>query len=67
MKENGIRSKMAKKYRPRTEDSNHNLSIAKNILNREFTANHACEKWVLDIMYIPRDEGYLYLAGILDL
>lgn len=67
MKENGLRSKMAKKFRPTTTDSNHNLPVAENILNREFTAIKPCEKWVSDITYIPTDEGFLYLAGILDL
>ena len=67
MKENGIKSKMAKKFRPKTTDSKHNLPVAENLLNRELTANKPCEQWVSDITYIPTEEGFLYLAGILDL
>jgi putative transposase len=67
MKTNGIRSKTAKKYKPQTTDSKHNLPVAENILNREFNAEKPCAKWVSDITYIPTDEGFLYLAGILDL
>lgn len=67
MKENGIASKTRKKYRPTTTDSNHNLPVAENILNREFTAEKPCQKWVSDITYVPTEEGFLYLAGILDL
>lgn len=67
MKENGIASKTRRKYRPKTTDSNHNLPVAENILNREFTAERPCQKWVSDITYIDTDEGFLYLAGIIDL
>ena len=66
MKKNGIRSKIVKKYRV-TTDSNHNLPVAENILNRNFKASRRNEKWVSDITYIATGEGWLYLAGILDL
>ncbi len=66
MKKNGIRSKTVKKYRA-TTDSNHNLPVAENILDRNFTASRRDEKWVSDITYIGTGEGWLYLAGILDL
>lgn len=67
MKANGIRSKTAKKYRPQTTNSNHNLPVAENILSRNFYVDKPCQKWVSDITYIPTEEGFLYLAGILDL
>jgi putative transposase len=66
MNKNGIKSRVVKKYKA-TTNSNHNLPVAENILNREFTANSLNKKWVSDITYIPTDEGWLYLAGILDL
>lgn len=66
MQENGLRSKVIKKYKA-TTNSRHNLPVAENILNREFTASRRNEKWVSDITYIATDEGWLYLAGILDL
>ena len=50
-----------------TSDSKHNLPVAPNILNREFTANAPGIVRVNDITYIPTDEGWLYLAGIKDL
>jgi transposase InsO family protein len=57
-----------RKYRKiRTTDSNHKLPIAENVLNREFDANQANKKWVGDITYIWTEEGWLYLAGVLDL
>jgi putative transposase len=66
MRKNGIKSKIRKKYKA-TTNSNHNLPVAENILNREFTAEKRNQKWVSDITYIWTDEGWLYLAGILDL
>lgn len=66
MRKNGIRSKIRKKYKA-TTDSNHNLPVAENILNRDFSTEARDKKWVSDITYIGTDEGWLYLAGILDL
>ena len=66
MRENGIRSKTRKKYKA-TTNSRHNLPVAENILNRDFTANAPGWKMVSDITYIPTDEGWLYLAGVMDL
>jgi len=66
MKENGWKSKVVKKYKA-TTNSNHNLPVAENLLNQEFKANKINEKWVSDITYIRTDEGWLYLAGIMDL
>ncbi len=66
MKENGLKSKVVKKYKATTK-SNHNLPVAENILNRDFTAEKPNQKWVSDITYVPTDEGWLYVAGILDL
>ena len=67
MRENGIQSKSHKKYRATTNYSSHNLPVADNILNREFTANRPGQKMLSDITYIPTDEGWLNLAGIMDL
>lgn len=57
-----------RKYRRvRTTDSNHRFPVAENVLNREFSAEKPDQKWVADITYILTDEGWLYLAGVLDL
>ncbi len=61
MRENGIRSKSHKKYKAATS-SKHNLPVAENILNRDFTAGRPGQKMVSDITYIPTDEGRLYPA-----
>ena len=66
MRENGWIPKVVKKYKA-TTNSKHNLPVAENLLNREFDADTMNQKWVSDITYIPTDEGWLYLAGIMDL
>lgn len=66
MRENGIRSKTRRKYKA-TTNSKHALPVAENILNRDFTADRPGQKMVSDITYIPTDEGWLYLAGVMDL
>ena len=67
MKELEIQAKRKKKFVPCTTDSKHLQPIAENILNREFTAELPNQKWAVDITYILTDEGWLYLAGVMDL
>lgn len=66
MRAAGIRAKTVKKYKA-TTNSNHDLPITENILNREFTVKKPNQKWVSDITYVWTDEGLLYLAGVMDL
>ncbi len=61
-----LRCKQKLKFKV-TTDSKHNLSVAPNILNREFAVNAPGKVWVSDITYIPLGEGWLYLAGVKDL
>jgi transposase InsO family protein len=58
MRENGLKSKVVKKYKA-TTNSKHSLPVAENILNRDFTAEKPNQKWVSDITYVPTDEGWL--------
>jgi len=41
--------------------------VAENTLSRDFTASRPNERWVTDITYLWTNEGWLYLAVILDL
>ncbi|NHN35616.1 IS3 family transposase [Paenibacillus agricola] len=66
MKANGIRSKTVKKYKA-TTNSKHSLPVQENVLNREFTASKPNEKWVTDITYVSTNEGWFYLASVMDL
>jgi len=66
MRLHGWRAKAAKKYKA-TTNSNHNLPVAPNLLQQNFTANRSDEKYVSDITYIWTEEGWLYLAVVMDL
>src|SRR5439155_18167891 len=52
---------------PRTTDSNHSYPIAPNRLDRHFTAAGPDRKWTCDITYVATDQGWLYLAVVMDL
>lgn len=67
MQRNALVSVRRRKFRPQTTDSNHDLPIAENILEQNFTATAPNQRWVGDITYISTAEGWLYLAFILDL
>jgi putative transposase len=66
MKQADIQAKSTKSFVPTTTDSDHDHPIAENILDRNFTADAPNQKWVSDITYLPTDEGFLYLAGVMD-
>ncbi len=66
MRSMGLRARAARKYKA-TTNSNHNLPVAPNILQQNFNAPAANRVWVSDITYIWTDEGWLYLAVVLDL
>ena len=63
----GIRSKVARKFRVQTTDSAHDNPVAPNTLNRQFTVEAPNTVWVSDITYIHTGEGFVYLAGVMDL
>ena len=66
LKRQGLRAKAAKKFKA-TTNSKHNLPVAQNLLNQDFSASAPNQKWVGDITYLATDEGWLYLAVVIDL
>jgi putative transposase len=66
MRHLGLRAKARRKFKI-TTDSKHNLPVAPNLLNRDFTAHRSNQKWCGDISYIWTDEGWMYLAVVIDL
>lgn len=50
-----------------TTQSQHQLPVAENLLGRNFHAEAPNQKWTSDITYIPTQEGWLYLAVVIDL
>lgn len=67
MQQNEWQAKQKRRKWVKTTDSAHNLPIAPNLLNREFEAESPNQKWGTDISYIPTDEGWLYVATVMDL
>lgn len=65
MKDNDIRARAKRKFKA-TTDSNHNLPVCKNVLNRNFKPERPDTVWTGDITYIPTNEGWLHLAIVVD-
>ena len=66
MRENGIMCKQRRRYTVTTQ-SNHSLTVANNVLDRNFTVKSPNKVWVADITYLWTQEGWLYVAAVLDL
>ena len=66
MRQHGIRAKGKRRFKV-TTDSNHDLPIAPNLLERQFSVAKPDRVWVGDITYIAADEGWLFLAVVIDL
>jgi transposase InsO family protein len=66
MQLHGIRVKGKRRFRV-TTDSNRDLPIAPNLLERQFTVTEPDKVWVGDITYIHTSEGWLFLAVVIDL
>lgn len=66
MMEQGLVAKAHRKTRA-TTNSNHDHPVAPNLLGRQFDVQHPNKVWVMDITYLATNEGWLYLAIVLDL
>lgn len=66
MRKLGISAKNKKKFKA-TTDSKHTYPISPNLLNRHFDVDTPDTVWVSDLTYIWTNEGWLYLAIVLDL
>ena len=66
MKQQGLESKSKRKFKATTH-SKHGRPVAPNLLDREFLVDQPDTVYVGDITYIPTDEGWLYLAALIDL
>lgn len=67
MKANAITPEKPRPFKPMTTDSRHPHPIAPNLLDRQFEQSAPDRAWVGDITYIHTDEGWLYLATVIDL
>ena len=67
MRESGLQAKQQRVFSGRTTNSDHDLPVAPNRLDRQFEADAPNQKWTCDITYVATQEGWLYLAVVLDL
>lgn len=66
LRRQGLFAKAAKKFKA-TTNSKHNLPVAPNLFSQNFSAENPNEKWVGDITYLWTEEGWMYLATVIDL
>ena len=67
MRLGGLVGRQKRRYRVRTTDSNHDQPIAPNRLAHAAVPMAPNQQWVADVTYIDTGEGWLFLAGVLDL
>lgn len=67
MREMGLRSCVAKTFKPMTTQTDPSKAPAPNVLDQDFQADGPNQKWVTDITYLPTAAGWVYLAVVLDL
>jgi putative transposase len=67
MRQHGIQARGKRRFRVATTDSKHTLPIAPNLLDRNFTVTRPNTTWTGDVTYIASEEGWLYLAVVIDL
>ncbi len=65
--ERGLKSKVRKRFRPTTTIVDPSKKPASNVLDRDFTASAPDRKWVADITYLRTEQGWVYVAVVLDL
>jgi len=66
MRQQNLCGRVKGRFRVRTTDSNHDQPIAPNRLAERPAPTAADQIWLGDITYIPTEEGWLYLAGVMD-
>jgi len=67
MREMGLKSKVCKRFKPTTTQSDPTKRPAENKLDRDFSAEAPNQKWVTDITYLATAAGWVYLAAVVDL
>ncbi len=67
MRQAQIRSTRHRRFRVKTTDPNHGHPPAQNLLDRKFGREAINQAWVGDITYVATDQGWLYVASVMDL
>jgi putative transposase len=62
-REMGLRCRQKRKFKA-TTNSKHDLPVVANLLAQRFEPTAPNQQWLVDITYVPTEEGWLYLAGV---
>lgn len=65
IQQHGIRAKNKRKFMV-TTDRHHSLPVAPDLVQRRFNPEASNQIWCGEITYIATDEGWLYLAAVID-
>lgn len=66
LRRQGLRAKASRKFSP-VSYREHGLPVLENLLIQDYYASGPNQKWAGDITYLHTDEGWLYLAVVIDL
>lgn len=64
-RELGLRCRQKRRFKA-TTTSKHDFPVAGNLLEQRFEPTVPNQQWLVDITYVPTEEGWLYLAGVKD-
>jgi putative transposase len=67
MQKHGIQARGKRRFRVATADNKHGFRTAPNVLDRKFIVAAPNQAWVGDLTYIATEEGWLFLAVVIDL
>jgi len=67
MRQKGLRGCSSRKGRVATTNSDHDQPVAANLLLNRPVPSRSDEVWVADITYVPTQEGWLFVAAVMDL
>lgn len=66
MQQSGIKAKMNRPFKVTTK-ANQAALPAPNLLLQDFSASRPNQRWVADVTYVNTQEGWLYVATVMDL
>jgi putative transposase len=67
MRVRALRARPRRRGLPKDDGERLVSVVAPNVLNRQFTATRPNQRWIADFTYIWTAEGWLYVAGVIDL
>jgi putative transposase len=62
-----LRARPRRRRLPKDDGDRQVLNVPPNILDRQFAAERANQKWIADFTYILAAEGWIYVAAVIDL